>query len=120
MSTEKSLNVNIKCERDDISLPHLFFIWSISRKMADGGDDLSKIYRYIVYADRQKIEHMWADGKRVEDIAAEIRVHIATIYKELQRGWDGTVDKNQRQTYSAALAEQKVQASFKRRGRRAV
>ena len=89
-------------------------------RVAGGGDDLSSAYRYIEYADRQKIEKMWMDGKKVEEIAEAVEVHIATIYKELRRGWDGTLDRNQRQAYSATLAEQNVQANFKRRGRRAV
>ena len=53
------------------------------------------------------------------DIAARLSVHHTTIYKELQRGATGALDANQREGYSAELAERRLRESFKRRGKRA-
>ena len=47
-------------------------------------------------------------------------VHYTTIYKELQRGATGELDRNQREGYSAELAERRLRESFKRRGKKAV
>ena len=58
-------------------------------------------------------------GDRPVDIAARLSVHHTTIYKELQRGATGTLDANQREGYSAELAERRLRESFKRRGKRA-
>ena len=49
-----------------------------------------------------------------------LSVHYTTIYKELQRGATGELDRNQREGYSAELAERRLRESFKRRGKKAV
>ena len=59
-------------------------------------------------------------GDRPADIAARLSVHYTTIYKELQRGATGELDANQREGYSAELAERRLRESFKRRGKKAV
>lgn len=41
----------------------------------------------------------------------------ATVYRELKRGETGGLDRNQRRAYSPVLAQQRVQESFKRRGK---
>ena len=78
------------------------------------------MYRYMEYADHQKIEEMWADGKSPKEIAASLNVHLATVYGELKRGETGEYDKNQRRAYNAELAQRRLHESFKRRGKRAV
>lgn len=75
--------------------------------------------RYMVYADRQKIQAMWEDGCSPKDIAAALGVHLATVYNELKRGENGEYDKNQRRAYDAALAQRNYHESLKRRGPRA-
>lgn len=77
-------------------------------------------YKFINYEARKKIEQMYLDGCRALDIAAEVGVHTATIYHELERGYTGTTDKNYRRGYSAEIAERNVRASISRRGRRKV
>ena len=69
-------------------------------------------YRYLTFEDRKKIEawHLI--------IAARLSVHYTTIYKELQRGATGTLDRNQREGYSAELAERRLRENFKRRGKK--
>ena len=76
-------------------------------------------YRYLTFEDRKKIEACHLLGDRPVDIAARLSVHHTTIYKELQRGATGTLDVNQREGYSAELAERRLRESFKRRGKRA-
>ena len=76
-------------------------------------------YRYLTFEDRKKIEAWHLIGDRPADIAARLSVHYTTIYKELQRGATGALDRNQREGYSAELAERRLRESFKRRGKRA-
>ena len=73
-------------------------------------------YRYLTFEDRKKIEAWHLLGDRPVDIAARLSVHHTTIYKELQRGATGALDANQREGYSAELAERRLRESFKRRG----
>ena len=75
-------------------------------------------YRYLTFEDRKKIEAWHLIGDRPADIAARLSVHYTTIYKELQRGATGTLDRNQREGYSAELAERRLRESFKRRGKK--
>lgn len=77
-------------------------------------------YRYLDFEDRKKIEAWHARGDRTLEIAARLGVHTATIYHELQRGYTGEVDAEQREVYSAERAQAVVRENFKRRGRRAV
>ena len=76
-------------------------------------------YRYLTFEDRKKIEAWHLLGDRPVDIAARLSVHHTPIYKELQRGATGALDANQREGYSAELAERRLRESFKRRGKRA-
>ncbi len=46
-------------------------------------------YRYLTLADRQTLEALYLEGDRVQDIADQIGVHVATVYKELKRGETG-------------------------------
>ena len=73
-------------------------------------------YRYIDFRDREQIAARYLNGDRVADIAAGLGVTTATVYRELQRGETGELDRNQRREYNPVLAHQRVQASFKRRG----
>ena len=52
-------------------------------------------YRYLTFEDRKKIEAWYLLGDRPADIAARLSVHHTTIYKELQRGATGELDRNQ-------------------------
>ena len=74
-------------------------------------------YRYIDFRDREQIAALYLNGDRVADIAAGLGVTTATVYRELKRGETGELDRNQRREYNPVLAQQRVQASFKRRGK---
>ena len=74
-------------------------------------------YRYIDFRDREQIAARYLNGDRVADIAAGLGVTTATVYRELKRGETGELDRNQRRAYSPVIAQQRVQESFKRRGK---
>lgn len=61
---------------------------------------MRKPYKKLTYADRQTIERMSAEGQPPKAIAEVTGVHIATIYRELQRGEDAEG------YYKAELAQQ--------------
>nr|DAR98267.1 MAG TPA: RNaseH [Caudoviricetes sp.] len=62
--------------------------------------EVRKPYKKLTYADRQTIERMSAEGQPPKAIAEVTGVHIATIYRELQRGEDAEGH------YKAELAQQ--------------
>lgn len=49
---------------------------------------MGKSYKKLTYVDRKEIERMSAERKPPKAMAAVTGVHIATIYRELQRGKD--------------------------------
>lgn len=75
-------------------------------------------YKFLTKADRQRMAEWYLNGERACDIANWLGVHTATIYNELQRGYTGELDKNQRRAYDPELAQRKLQEGFGRRGRR--
>ena len=83
-------------------------------------------YRYLTFADRKQISAWYQSNDRAADIAERLGMSVKTIYLELKRGEEtdesGTVilDRNQRHAYNHFLAQQRLQANFKRRGRVAV
>lgn len=74
------------------------------------------ICRYITYEDRKSIAALYADGVALNDIASELGVHLATIYRELARGDTGKLNSQGRSEYSATVAQAALQKSLKRRG----
>ena len=69
-------------------------------------------YRYMTLEDRQKIEHWIAEQVPLAAIADRLGVHLSTVYREMRRGCtDGT-------TYSASRAQEIVEKSLRRKGRR--
>ena len=75
-----------------------FFILRIS---ARGGKKVRKQYKKLTYSDRKKIEIMLKAGATPKELARETGVHIATIYRELERG-----KAEAEGAYSAELAQQ--------------
>ena len=80
-------------------------------------------YKYITFSDRREIAALYQANARPADIAARLGVTTATIYRELKRGEtageDGApvLDRNRRRAYNPVIAQQTVQANFRRRGR---
>ena len=63
--------------------------------------------KYLGPADRQLIAEKWAAYASVREIAALVGVAPKTIYQELRRGNNGTLDKNSRQSYNPDLAQRR-------------
>lgn len=47
---------------------------------------MRKQYKKLTYADRKRIEQMIKENATPKQLAQETNVHIATIYRELERG----------------------------------
>ncbi len=75
-------------------------------------------YKYLSLDDRKKIEKMYSNGERVADIATTLNASTGTIYRELQKGYTGGIDKNMRPAYDAKIAQLEVQKNFKCRGKK--
>lgn len=71
--------------------------------------------RYLNFSDRKKLEQMYLDGKKVPEIAAELKVHEYTVYRELDRGAIGSLDNNGRIGYSSELGQIALQSRLKHR-----
>ena len=63
---------------------------------------------------RKKIEKMYSDGCPVVEIARALDADRSVIYRELQRGRTGGVDKNGKPEYSAEVAQEKSYWNKKR------
>jgi len=68
--------------------------------------------------DRKVLEERWAAGDGACEIAKDFGVSNALIYRELERGRDGTLDANARLTYRAELGQETFQRALRNRGRR--
>lgn len=64
---------------------------------------MARKYKRLVFADRQRIEEMRRQGMSEKEIAAAVGVHIATIYRELDRGTG-----NGKNVYSAEVAQRAI------------
>ena len=84
--------------------------------MKNGGERTMS-NKYLGPADRQLIAEKWAAYASVREIAALVGVAPKTIYQELRRGNNGTLDKNSRQSYNPDLAQRRFQESLRRRGK---
>lgn len=79
----------------------------------------------LTLEDRKKIEEMWGNNATHIEIAMELGVCQATIYKELARGRETdeetgevVLDKNFRHAYNAERAQIAYQQAISKRGRR--
>lgn len=66
-------------------------------------EQMARKYKRLVFSDRQQIEEMRNNGNTEKEIAAAVGVHIATIYRELERG--ATDEKS---GYSAEVAQRVI------------
>ena len=73
---------------------------------------------YITYAERQKISALYQSNVRPADIASIMKINLATIYRELARGYTGALDQNGNREYSAEQGQRMIQESMSRRGKR--
>lgn len=69
-------------------------------------------YKHLNLADRQKIAALYGKGVGAAEIGEELGIARSSVYRELQRGFTGSMDHNGRAEYSAELAQRK---QFERR-----
>lgn len=81
---------------------------------------MARKYKYLTHEQRLQIEKWYKAGERPVDIAARLGIHTATIYHELQKGYTGRLDKNQRNEYSADKAQTVFFQNLQNRGRKTV
>ena len=79
--------------------------------------------RYFTFADRKLISTWYQANDRAADMAERLGMSVKAIYLELKRGEEtdasgaAILDRNQRPAYNPVLAQQRLQANLKRRGR---
>lgn len=73
--------------------------------------------RYLTFEDRKKLENLYETEESLPMIAKTLGVHLATIYRELDRGKTGVLNDNGQYEYRAEIAQMTVNESMKRRGR---
>ena len=73
-------------------------------------------YKYLTYENRKDLEMWYSDGVPLQIIADRLKVHISTVYRELERGCTVKKNPNTRPTYSAETAQRTIKENFKQRG----
>lgn len=75
-------------------------------------------YKHLTFNDRLKIEAWQKVGVKPAVMAAELGVHLSTIYRELKRGQYEHLnsDYTTEQRYSPDIAEEKNQANLRAKG----
>ena len=75
-------------------------------------------FRQLTRADRLKIEALKKAGHDNKDVAAQIGVHISTIYRELKRGkyTHTNTDLTEEERYSPDIAEDRYRQNLKNKG----
>ena len=101
-------------QKDFSAFSALFFCRARRRKR---GDDVEK-RTYLTLPMRRELARRWARGDKAAEIARDFGVSNATIYTELKRGDDGTLDENMRPHYDAELGQKAYQEALRNRGRR--
>ena len=68
--------------------------------------------------DRKVLARRWENGESAAAIARDMGFSNATIYTELKRGADGTLDENKRLRYDPERGQEAYQRALRNRGRR--
>lgn len=75
-------------------------------------------YKIMTFDDRKKIAALYLQGIEIAKISEIVGVPLRTLYFELKRGENGSLDVNQRPSYDPELSERLYQENIRRRGRR--
>lgn len=78
---------------------------------------MKKYARRMTFEDRKLIEKMYRDGEPVRAIAAVLNRNLSGVYRELDRGATGKIDKNGNAGYSARIGEDATEARRMAKGR---
>lgn len=79
---------------------------------------MNRTYKIINFEKRKVIEKLYVENWNAQEIAEHLSLSPATIYRELQRGNTGKLDKNGRSGYSAIKAQENAERLRKNRGKR--
>lgn len=71
--------------------------------------------KYLNYDDRKKLESLYLENQKISDIAEKLSVSYSTVYRELERGTTGILDKNGRIGYSAEQGQITLHSRLKHR-----
>ena len=72
----------------------------------------------LTFSERKVLSQRWARGDNAAQIAKDMGFSNATIYGELKRGADGTLDENKRLRYDPERGQEAYQRALRNRGRR--
>ena len=72
----------------------------------------------MTFNERKLLARRWERGESATQIAKDMGFSNATIYTELKRGADGTLDENKRLRYDPELGQEAFQRALRNRGRR--
>ena len=78
---------------------------------------MKKYARRMTFEDRKLIEKMYRDGEPVRAIADVLDRDLSGVYRELDRGATGKLDKNGNAGYSARIGEDAAEARRRAKGR---
>lgn len=74
-------------------------------------------YRKINFDCRKEIEAYYGNGYPISVIAKKLNIPMSTLYLEIARGSNGTLNDMERKEYNAVLAETVYQENIHKRGR---
>ncbi len=78
-----------------------------------------RFFKHLTHTDRLRIEKWLSKGMKPRQIADRLRVHLSTIYRELERGKYERLDGSTWQTYTAYspdIAEQRYRENLHAKG----
>ena len=73
---------------------------------------------YLCYQDRLYLSEIYFNGSSPKQIAKMLNVSLSTVYRELNKGYTGRLNKNGVPEYSAIKAQQTYVDNLKHRGRK--
>lgn len=93
-------------------------IWLETDKRKLKGEKMKRTFKHLSRADRIRIEALLKAGTKVKEIAAILRVHRSTIYREIKRGKFTALnsDLTKEERYSPDIAQGKYEENLKNKG----
>ena len=71
---------------------------------------------YLDYNQRKRFQALYRENACVSYLAGYFDISPATVYREIRRGTDGSMDKNGRLSYSARKAQETFMKNLHKRG----
>ena len=79
---------------------------------------MRKRYRHLTHTDRIRLETLFSKGYSPKEIAAQLKIHISTVYRELKRGlwFHRNSDYTENVAYSSDIAQDRHETAVSCRG----